>query len=189
MQIRWVIVDALWSELLGTRTWYVHYRDFSGYISGQVLMETLMKQIFIKDIKSSNGTFINDERLSPEGLESEPYEIQSDDIVVSTTYAFSTCNLISHVTNLAQTSSARIIRQLFTIRQPLAQYAFSVNKTPPSPRAQKPINSPTSSITHRTSLTYKRSQHHTSSSSTTPSLSRLLFSFHFADAPPSIGPN
>ncbi|KAJ4471977.1 hypothetical protein J3R30DRAFT_3522382 [Lentinula aciculospora] len=38
-------------------------------------------KIFIKDVKSSNGTFINGERLSPEGLESEPYELKSDDIV------------------------------------------------------------------------------------------------------------
>ena len=39
-------------------------------------------QIFIKDVKSSNGTFINGERLSAEGLESEPFELKSDDIVV-----------------------------------------------------------------------------------------------------------
>lgn len=36
----------------------------------------------LKDVKSSNGTFINCERLSPKGLESEPYELRSDDIVV-----------------------------------------------------------------------------------------------------------
>ena len=42
-------------------------------------------QIFIKDVKSSNGTFINGERLSPEGLESEPYELTLDDIVVRPT--------------------------------------------------------------------------------------------------------
>lgn len=40
-------------------------------------------QIFIKDVKSSNGTFINGERLSSEGHESEPFELKSDDIVVS----------------------------------------------------------------------------------------------------------
>jgi len=39
-------------------------------------------QIFIRDIKSSNGTFINGERLSPEGVESDPYPLKSDDIVV-----------------------------------------------------------------------------------------------------------
>ncbi|KAI0937681.1 hypothetical protein AcV7_003649 [Taiwanofungus camphoratus] len=38
-------------------------------------------KIFIKDVKSSNGTFINGERLSPEGLESEPFELKTDDIV------------------------------------------------------------------------------------------------------------
>ncbi|KAF9799708.1 hypothetical protein IEO21_10518 [Rhodonia placenta] len=37
--------------------------------------------IFIKDVKSSNGTFINGKRLSPEGVESEPFELKSDDIV------------------------------------------------------------------------------------------------------------
>jgi pSer/pThr/pTyr-binding forkhead associated (FHA) protein len=39
-------------------------------------------QIYIKDVKSSNGTFINGERLSPESVESEPFELKSDDIVV-----------------------------------------------------------------------------------------------------------
>ncbi|KAL0958532.1 hypothetical protein HGRIS_000673 [Hohenbuehelia grisea] len=38
-------------------------------------------QIHIKDVKSSNGTFINGERLSPEGVESESFELKSDDIV------------------------------------------------------------------------------------------------------------
>ena len=33
--------------------------------------------------KTWNGTFINGERLSPEGLESERYELKSDNIVVS----------------------------------------------------------------------------------------------------------
>lgn len=40
-------------------------------------------QIYIRDVKSSNGTFVNAERLSGEGLESEPYELKSEDIVVS----------------------------------------------------------------------------------------------------------
>ncbi|KAI0266572.1 hypothetical protein BC834DRAFT_969573 [Gloeopeniophorella convolvens] len=38
-------------------------------------------KIYIKDVKSSNGTFINGERLSAEGAESEPFELKSDDIV------------------------------------------------------------------------------------------------------------
>ncbi|OXG99127.1 hypothetical protein C370_07444, partial [Cryptococcus neoformans A1-35-8] len=36
-------------------------------------------KIFIRDIRSSNGTFINGERLSPEGIESEPVEVKSED--------------------------------------------------------------------------------------------------------------
>uniref|UniRef100_A0A8H7Y444 FHA domain-containing protein n=1 Tax=Psilocybe cubensis TaxID=181762 RepID=A0A8H7Y444_PSICU len=38
-------------------------------------------KIYIKDVKSSNGTFINGERLSSEGHKSEPFELKSDDIV------------------------------------------------------------------------------------------------------------
>ncbi|TFY73309.1 hypothetical protein EWM64_g10703, partial [Hericium alpestre] len=38
-------------------------------------------KIFIKDVKSSNGTFINGERLSPESAESDPFELKTDDIV------------------------------------------------------------------------------------------------------------
>lgn len=41
------------------------------------------QQIYIKDVKSSNGTFVNGERLSAEGLESEAWELKSDDTVVS----------------------------------------------------------------------------------------------------------
>lgn len=37
--------------------------------------------MFIQDVKSSNGTFVNGERLSNEGVESEPYELKSEDIV------------------------------------------------------------------------------------------------------------
>ncbi|KAF5352156.1 hypothetical protein D9758_009262 [Tetrapyrgos nigripes] len=37
-------------------------------------------QIFIRDLKSYNGTFINGERLSQEGLESEPFGLKSNDI-------------------------------------------------------------------------------------------------------------
>lgn len=35
----------------------------------------------IKDVKSSNGTFINGERLSAEGVESEAFELHTDDNV------------------------------------------------------------------------------------------------------------
>ena len=37
--------------------------------------------MYIKDIKSSNGTFINGDRLSPEAQESEVYELHSEDLV------------------------------------------------------------------------------------------------------------
>jgi pSer/pThr/pTyr-binding forkhead associated (FHA) protein len=39
-------------------------------------------QIFVKDVKSANGTFINGELLSPEGPGSEPYELKADNIVI-----------------------------------------------------------------------------------------------------------
>ncbi|KAJ7875006.1 SMAD/FHA domain-containing protein, partial [Mycena olivaceomarginata] len=38
-------------------------------------------RVLIRDVKSSNGTFVNGDRLSPEGVESEPYELRSDDIL------------------------------------------------------------------------------------------------------------
>ncbi|PWN23598.1 hypothetical protein BCV69DRAFT_309482 [Microstroma glucosiphilum] len=38
-------------------------------------------KVFIKDVKSSNGTFINGERLSPEAQESEVFELHSEDLV------------------------------------------------------------------------------------------------------------
>ncbi|KAJ3785861.1 hypothetical protein GGU10DRAFT_312210 [Lentinula aff. detonsa] len=59
----------------------------NGYFDSKVLSRQHAEvweegnKIFIKDVKSSNGTFINGERLSPESLESEPYELKSDDIV------------------------------------------------------------------------------------------------------------
>ncbi|GAA97527.1 hypothetical protein E5Q_04205 [Mixia osmundae IAM 14324] len=37
--------------------------------------------VFIKDVKSSNGTFINGERLSAEAVESEVFKLRSEDIV------------------------------------------------------------------------------------------------------------
>ncbi|KAL7414987.1 hypothetical protein BDY24DRAFT_327492, partial [Mrakia frigida] len=59
----------------------------NGYFDTKVLSRTHAEvwqeagKIFIKDVKSSNGTFVNGERLSSEGLESEPYELKSDDHV------------------------------------------------------------------------------------------------------------
>ncbi|KAJ7208063.1 hypothetical protein GGX14DRAFT_455387 [Mycena pura] len=59
----------------------------NGYFDSKVLSRQHAEiweengKIFIKDVKSSNGTFINGERLSLEGLESDPYDLKSDDIV------------------------------------------------------------------------------------------------------------
>lgn len=36
-------------------------------------------KIWIRDVKSSNGTFVNGSRLSPENRESEPHELQTQD--------------------------------------------------------------------------------------------------------------
>jgi hypothetical protein len=38
-------------------------------------------KIYIKDIMSTNGTFINGERLSTRGAESEPFELKTDDVI------------------------------------------------------------------------------------------------------------
>ncbi|KAJ7475237.1 hypothetical protein B0H11DRAFT_1728056 [Mycena galericulata] len=59
----------------------------NGYFDSKVLSRQHAEvweegnKIYIKDVKSSNGTFINGERLSAEGLESDPFELKSDDIV------------------------------------------------------------------------------------------------------------
>ncbi|KAG2127123.1 hypothetical protein DEU56DRAFT_706101, partial [Suillus clintonianus] len=59
----------------------------NGYFDSKVLSRQHAEiwedsgKIYIKDVKSSNGTFINGERLSPEGVESEPFELKNDDIV------------------------------------------------------------------------------------------------------------
>lgn len=42
---------------------------------------SLPLQFYIKDTKSSNGTFVNENRLSASGEESEPVELKSRDIV------------------------------------------------------------------------------------------------------------
>ncbi|KAJ7314188.1 hypothetical protein DFH08DRAFT_790997, partial [Mycena albidolilacea] len=39
-------------------------------------------RVLIRDVKSLNGTFGNGERLSLEGLESDPYELRSDGVPV-----------------------------------------------------------------------------------------------------------
>lgn len=60
----------------------------NGYFDSKVLSRQHAEvwedngKVYIKDVKSSNGTFINGERLSAEGVESDPYELKTDDIVV-----------------------------------------------------------------------------------------------------------
>lgn len=53
------------------------------YLSTRQTLNILAPQIFIRDVRSSNGTFINGERLSPEGVESDPVEIKNEDQIVS----------------------------------------------------------------------------------------------------------
>lgn len=62
--------------------------DRNGYFDSKVLSRQHAEvweeggKIFIKDVKSSNGTFVNGDRLSPEGVESEPWELKTEDMVV-----------------------------------------------------------------------------------------------------------
>lgn len=59
----------------------------NGYFDSKVLSRAHAEvwyeneKVYIKDIKSSNGTFINGTRLSPESQESEPFELHSEDVV------------------------------------------------------------------------------------------------------------
>lgn len=60
----------------------------NGYFDSKVLSRMHAEvwaedgKVFIKDVKSSNGTFINGNRLSPEAAESDVFELHSDDQVV-----------------------------------------------------------------------------------------------------------
>ncbi|GAA5905174.1 hypothetical protein JCM6882_000400 [Rhodosporidiobolus microsporus] len=59
----------------------------NGYFDSKVLSRMHAEvwsedgKVFIKDVKSSNGTFINGERLSPESSESDVFELHTDDVV------------------------------------------------------------------------------------------------------------
>jgi len=59
----------------------------NGYFDSKVLSRAHAEvwyendKVYIKDIKSSNGTFINGTRLSPESQESEPFELHNEDVV------------------------------------------------------------------------------------------------------------
>lgn len=59
----------------------------NGYFDSKVLSRAHAEvwsendKVYIKDVKSSNGTFVNGTRLSPESQESEPYVLHTDDVV------------------------------------------------------------------------------------------------------------
>ncbi|KAH8914152.1 SMAD/FHA domain-containing protein, partial [Atractiella rhizophila] len=61
--------------------------DRNGYFESKVLSRMHAEvwyeggKVFIKDVKSANGTFINGTRLSTEGVESQPWELHTDDMV------------------------------------------------------------------------------------------------------------
>ncbi|EPB92980.1 hypothetical protein HMPREF1544_00054 [Mucor circinelloides 1006PhL] len=58
---------------------------FNGYFDSKVLSRQHAEiwcdrtKVYVKDVKSSNGTFVNEERLSNEGEESEPKELHNKD--------------------------------------------------------------------------------------------------------------
>ncbi len=45
------------------------------------MVSACLPQFYIQDTKSSNGTFVNETRLSPSGEESGPVELKTKDIV------------------------------------------------------------------------------------------------------------
>ncbi|SPO29667.1 uncharacterized protein UTRI_05489 [Ustilago trichophora] len=59
----------------------------NGYFDSKVLSRMHAEvwsqngKVYIKDVKSSNGTFINGERLSPEAQESDVFELHNEDMV------------------------------------------------------------------------------------------------------------
>lgn len=59
----------------------------NGYFDSKVLSRMHAEvwsqngKVYIKDVKSSNGTFINSERLSPEAQESDVFELHNEDMV------------------------------------------------------------------------------------------------------------
>lgn len=59
----------------------------NGYFDSKVLSRMHAEvwsqdgKVYIKDVKSSNGTFINGARLSAEGQESDTFELHTDDVV------------------------------------------------------------------------------------------------------------
>lgn len=62
-------------------------KEGNGYFDSKVLSRQHAEiwgegdHVFIKDVKSSNGTFLNNDRLSPEGVESPPVELKSGNLL------------------------------------------------------------------------------------------------------------
>jgi hypothetical protein len=65
----------------------------------------------IKHIKGSNRTFINDEPLGPERLESEPYELKLDNVIVCFHSLLTLIKPISHPNWLRIQNRHRRLRQ------------------------------------------------------------------------------
>lgn len=76
------------------------YITFSTFILSWGHEDNPTLQIYIKDVKSSNGTFIKDERLSGEGLESKPFKLKSNDIVVSHSHPLLTSYTVKYGTHI-----------------------------------------------------------------------------------------
>ncbi|TIB77710.1 SMAD/FHA domain-containing protein [Wallemia mellicola] len=62
-------------------------KQSNGYFDSKVLSRqhaeiwSANNKIYIKDVKSSNGTFLNNERLSPEGVESSSVELENNNLL------------------------------------------------------------------------------------------------------------
>lgn len=107
-------------------------------------------KLFIRDVKSANGTFINAERLSAEAVKSDPFELKTDDIVVrlfSTLSPLHTANVC--LRNSVLISWARTTRRSFTTRSPPASYGFCPRTRLTLPSA-KLTTTPNSSIPSQT---------------------------------------
>ncbi|KAJ7433450.1 SMAD/FHA domain-containing protein [Mycena galericulata] len=53
-------------------------------------------KIFIRDTQSVNGTFVNGRRLSPEGQDSYPYELKTNDLLELGSDITGYCDTIAH---------------------------------------------------------------------------------------------
>ena len=133
-----------------------------------------LAQIYIKDVKSSNGTFINGERLSPESVESEPFELKSDDIVVRVRVALHSHQSLTEISrNLASISSARITKLSSITKSLHVSHAYY----PPKMPLQHPAIPPNTQTLHLLSNLQTQSIHNLGSlitrSNVAPALSHL----------------